>query len=777
MSSLGFDIGLRALLSAQTQLETIGHNLANASTPGYSRQSTLISTAHSQLMHGLVQGGGVQTDAIQRAVDAVLHGRITSQTASLSRLDARIGILTQLETFLGGTSATGPASMLQKFSESLASLSASPSDSVLRTSTVQNAISLTGRLNQLSDDLHTLHGGLAKQVEVDVHAVNDLARQIDTLNREIVGTPGGAGAANDLRDQRDQALRELSKYVDVRSLEDSHGAARVLIGGRMLVSPTSYEQLRMKSSAGGAFTLQIGGSDVEVGGGEIGGLMAMRDDGSSSLGSELDAFARNLIYQTNRAHSTGVSVDGPMQGLHGAYALIDQNLDGNVTDELLSRSGLPFDIENGSLYVNVTDRATGSIRTHQVSIDTGSTTVGAFLASLDALPNVSAKLDGANRISIQADSGFGLDFAARLDGDPDDVGSFGGERASLGSAVDGPFVLANGDTLDFTGSIGSFSVALNATSFANIGAATADELAAALNADANFSANGLVASSVGNSLVVQTTQGGATQSFTVDGGTALSTLGWTANTTVTGDDVGATPHISGKYTGSTNGELVFRPNMDGEIGTTPGLLVGVYDGNGNHLTDLDVGPGYHPGDKLDVLDGVQVAFDYGALSATDNDVFHVDLVADSDSARALPALGLNGFFVGTDAGTIAVRADIASDPSRLASSLSGAPGDAANLQRMIAVQSQSLDELGGATLDGRLPELVGNIAFELDSANGSRDVEQQLLDGLDARRESISGVNTDEELAHMVEQQQAYGTAAQFMKVVNDMQSELFNLL
>jgi flagellar hook-associated protein 1 FlgK len=217
--------------------------------------------------------------------------------------------------------------------------------------------------------------------------------------------------------------------------------------------------------------------------------------------------------------------------------------------------------------------------------------------------------------------------------------------------------------------------------------------------------------------------------------------------------------------------------MDGAIGTTQGLVIGVYDANGAKITDLQVGAGYQPGTELEVADGVKVAFGFGQVSATDHDLFQVEVIADSDTARALPALGLNNFFDGLDASSIAVRDDLLADPDRLAASRSGAVGDAGNLLRMIAVESQGLASLGGASLNERFSEIVGEVGFELQSSSDAHDAEQVTLSTLETRRERISGVNPDEELVEMIEQQQAYAAAAQYLRVINDITSELINLI
>lgn len=778
MSTLGVNIGLKALLAAQASLETIGHNLANASTPGYSRQRVETSTSLPMRLRGLVQGTGLQADAISRAVDTLLHGRITSQHSMLGRLDARLDVMSSVESLLGGASDTGTPVLFKKMFQAFAALSTAPEDATLRTGAVQSAASLATGLQRLADQGATLGRDVFLRLRSDAEQVNRIAERIGDLNRQISGSELGAAAANDLRDAREQALVELSRFVDVRSVEEPGGAVRVLVGGRMLVSPTTTARLEVEGDpADGQVGLRLDGEPVDVTGGEIGGLLAIQTGFLPRVEAEVDLFARNLILESNRVHSTGVPASGSFRSLTAANALVDQDHDGSVGDELLANAGLPFEVSSGDLYVNLVDEASGSISKHRIAIDASRTSAAQLVAALDGIPHLSAAIDASGRVQIGADAGFRFDFSARLDPDPDEAGSFGGGSASLATQAGQPFALAVGDTLDFTTPSGSFSVVFGAASFAQIGAATASEVAAALEADPGFQASGLIASTVGGQLVVQTSGTGASETFQVTGGAAAAALGWGAGTTVAGSDFDVAPKVSGTYGGASTGAWTFTPNMDGTIGTTPGLVIEVRDEAGVLLASLDVGPGYAPGDEIDVLDGVRVAFGYGEVSQSDGDLFRLDVVADSDSSDALVALGLNSLFVGHDARTIAVRDEILDDPGRLATSVSGAPGDGSNVLRFLSLEADGIPGLGGRSLDESLADVVSGVGLEIDAARGARETESALLDSLESRRDEVSGVNTDEELVHMVEQEQAYSAAAQYLRVVNEITAELINIL
>jgi flagellar hook-associated protein 1 len=778
MSSIATTIGLNSLLASQAGLETIGHNLSNAITPGYSRQTLRVSPSMPLNMRGLIQGTGVHTDVIARTVDSLLHGRITTQMSSIGRLHSRLDTLANVESFLGGSTDTGLPALFKKMFQSMASLSTAPEDAVLRTSAVQSAGSVAQGLNQLATNTSSLSRDTFLRIHANVQQANSIVEEIGDLNRQIMSSEVGTASANDLRDQRDQKIKELSQYIDLRTVEDGRGAVRVMVGGRILVSPTTTATLEVTGDPStGDVTVSIDDIAIDVQGGEIGGLLSLQHDFLPHFQDDIDAFARNLILQANRVHSTGVPKSGSFQMLVASERMVDNDQDGTVADELLTAAGLPFDVSSGELYVNVVSEATGAVQKHRIAIDATRMTAGQLAAALDAVPNLSSSLDGQGRLQINADAGYRFDFSSRLVANPDTIGSFGSGRASIATPAAGPYALSDGDTLDFVGPSSSFSVAFDATSFRQINAATADEIAAALNADANFVANGMVANSVGGTLVVQSSGSGAVEQFQVSGGSSLAALGLNAGTTVTGADSSVAPHVSGVYTGTTNGQWTLRPNMDGMIGTTPGLVIEVFDASGAKLADIDVGPGYTPGEEVDVLDGIKMAFGYGQVSASDGDLFQLDVVADSDTSDVLVALGVNSLFTGQDAATIGVNADIMSDPSLLAASVSGAPGDGSNVLRMISIESHSIDALSQKSLDEHLADVVSGVALQIDSGSGAQEAEQFLLDGLEARRDQVSGVNTDEELVHMIEQEQSYQAAARFLSVINEMTNELMAIL
>ena len=779
MTNIGLSTGLKALLASQASLQTIGHNISNANTPGYSRQRLDIGASRALLQRGRLIGSGVTSGQVTRATDSLLLVRTTTQVASLNRLQASLGGMTEVEALLGEPGGFGIGDGMTAFFGAASELSTSTEDLVLRTGLLQQASAMTTQFNQLSSTMSSIRFDNANQVAIQVKQVNSIAAQIVTLNREISQTEATGIPANDLRDSREEKMRELSTFVDMEFYEDDNGVVRITTGGRLLVGGTKSFEMSSVTQGDGSVDLFVEGSTLPVTlkQGRLAGLIRVGDEFIPGLGTKFDELARNLIFEVNKLHSTGTPIQGQFSNLTSTYAVQDNDLDGLATDELISASGLPFEIQDGELYVNVTRLDTGALETTRIEIDASTTTVGAFLEELNAIEGVNANLNGFGRLQVFADAGFGYDFAPRLNGQPDQHGTLGGGKASLGAGAQGPYALSDGDTLQLTGPVSTFTVTLAAADFAEMSQATAEELATALNADPGMQANGLAAVVTDDRLYIQTAATGSTAQFSLDGGTAAAGLGLVGGTVVTGADTSVDIQVSGSFSGEDNGHFVFTPRGDGVVGTTPGLQVDVHTASGQLVATLDLGDSYQPGTLIEVDQGISVSFGVGELSATHNDSARLELLADSDTSDVLAAFGLNAFFTGTGAGDIAVRGDLEGNPDLIAAGATGAAGDNQTLLAMLDLQSGGVEGLGGETLGDFYGDVVSDVGFEISTATASSEVELYLLQNLESRREQASGVNVDEEMVDMVRFEQSFGAASRYIQVLNELSQEVLRLI
>ncbi len=778
MASLGLNIGLRSLLTSQSALETVGHNISNANTEGYSRQELKISAARTLQLRGLEMGSGVVGDVVLRTEDALLTRRIVAQASLVQRLDSMVVNMGGVESLLGEPGGFGLGQLMDGFFGAIGDLSSNPEDVVFRSGVTQAATALTSQFHQLADELSQLQSEATDRVDAFTEEVNIRAGEIAELNKEITKVEATGVTANDLRDQRDLALSKLARQIDITYHENEQGAVRVLVNGQLLVGPTTVNELRASTDQDGKVQLFVEGGTQPVlpASGEIGGLLEFAEGFVPDLREKIDTLARAVILESNRAHSTGIPQSGGFKNLAGAFALVDQDNDGEVRDELLANAGLPFDLQDGVLYVHVQDTETGDLITSRIDIDTQRMTVSDLLGEFNQIDNVSASLDSFGRFQITAASGKRFDFSRRLNSTPDALGTFGSGRASLGATTSGPFNLIAGSTLDLTGPVSSFSITFDPSDFDDMSDAKASEVVAVMNASTDMSSNLLRAVAVGEQVFIQTIGTGSSETFTVDGGTAAGALGFSAATTVAGHDTSVQVDVSGEYTGTNNQLFVFTPDGDGEIGTTSGLQISVTTAEGQPVTTLDVGDGYLPGTPLTVADGISVSFSFGSISATDNDSFQLNAIADSDTSDVLVGLGLNSLFNGTDAETFELRQDIADDPELLAASASGATGDNGVLLDLMALQSGDVESLGGSFSEF-YGAVVGGVGFDISSTQNSLDVEQFLATSLEDRRQQVAGVNVDEELVNMIQYEQAFGAAGRFIQVINQLSQEVLNLI
>ncbi len=779
----GFGAGLAALRAAQLGMQTAGNNVANANTPGYSRQRVELGTALSYGIRGNLQvGAGVDVNGISRMVDDGLERRIQFQLGLVGAAELDNLRYREIETIFAEPD-DGLSSSYKDLFGALDQVRTDPSDRALRGGLIQSGSTISQQFNLIAQRLGDLGGSTFDEVRGLTRQVNQRTRAIARLNEQILSAEASGADANDLRDTRSQHIKELGKLLDTRAIERSRGSVDLLVGGSLVVAGGRATDLRVGKTGAGNTQLVVGDNraPAQISEGRIAALIRQEQGGLPSYMTRVDELARTTILEWNRLHSTGMPATGPFHSLIAANSAVDGDGDGVIGDELLSQAGFDFDIEQGSLYVAVTNTETGQLQRSRIDIDPNAMTLQDFANELTAIDHINASVDPTGRLRINADSGYGFDFSPRLDPNPD-AGTFGGLNPTIGSTGAGPYDL-NGQTFPVTFDVTTgtalspttTTVTLEATDFLNTGAATTEELVAAINADLG---NAATASSVGGRLVIQSDQGGADSELrlTEGSGTALADLGMATATTVSGRDNALEVRIEGSYEGQENQQFTFVAENSGTIGVTDDLRVRVLDQNGQLVTTLDVGSQYEPGEAIALGNGVRVSFGPGELSGESGQVFALDALADSDTSDILVATGLNSFFLGSSAADMSVNEDLMANPDRLAAGLGAASGDAGNLSRLIALRDRDLGDLDSNTIEDFYADLVGDIGFETAASNSALEAQAQLLGQLEADREAVSGVNIDEEMVDLLKYQQSYEAAARFISVAQEMTDVLINL-
>ena len=233
--------------------------------------------------------------------------------------------------------------------------------------------------------------------------------------------------------------------------------------------------------------------------------------------------------------------------------------------------------------------------------------------------------------------------------------------------------------------------------------------------------------------------------------------------------------ISGQYNGTESQPVTITALGSGQIGKTDGLAIQVADHLGNVINEFNVGDGYEAGSTIDLGDGVEISLGIGEINS--GDTFEVVRAAKSDTSGVLSSLGLNSFFTGTDATSIAVNQSILDDPNRLATSKTGLIADSQNLALMIELREQRVLDDGQVVFEEFLLEANAEIGFRVQS---SQSVQTSLIDlqfQYETERDSISGVDINEEMVGLAQYQKQYEAAIQIVRTMESMLDDLFNII
>ncbi len=315
MSSL-LNVGARALLANQIALSTTGHNIANASTAGYSRQSAVMSQVEGQYTGGGYIGKGVQVTTIERAHSEFLT-RQASVAGSVSAMDStRATQLASLEDiFQGGTSGLGAAvsDMLNAFTD----VASTPGDITARNVVLTRADEMAARFRNAETQLNDLQTGVNANLADSVITVNSLATRIAALNEEISRSVGTGQSPNDLLDQREQMMRELSQHVQTSTVEADDGTLGVFVGSQALVLGNSTAKVSIGSGGDGTSKLTItrGALTSEIdestlAGGSVAGLLRFQNADIASARNGLGRMALAISNEVNAQNRLGLDLDG-----------------------------------------------------------------------------------------------------------------------------------------------------------------------------------------------------------------------------------------------------------------------------------------------------------------------------------------------------------------------------------------------------------------------------------------------------------------------------------
>ena len=397
--SSALNIGSLALNANLSALQVIGHNIANVNTAGYSRQTVEMRSAGYQSMGGFYLGRGVELGTVARMHDAYLTREAQLSSSVASADSERMARLAQLENiFPTGESGLGAAmnDLLNAWSD----VASSPTNMAARSVVIGRGEEIASRLRDTAGQLDILTTSARQQVGDTVNNINRLAADIAKINQTILENQGNAGEPNDLLDQRDQLIGELSKLVQVSTVNADDGRINVFVAGsqplvlgsgaaRLAVVPDSIDgsQQRIQFQQGSS-TMELSGSAL---GGKLGGVVQFIDEDLKDVTNQIGRMALALATTVNTQHALGVNLQG---GTGEPFFVPPADV-----------AGLPVPTNTGNavMHAEVSDPTALKPSDYQVNFTaTGVDIVRLSDGQISSFAGLPAELDG---LSFQIDSG------------------------------------------------------------------------------------------------------------------------------------------------------------------------------------------------------------------------------------------------------------------------------------------------------------------------------------------------------------------------------------
>jgi flagellar hook-associated protein 1 FlgK len=318
-----FQTGVSGLLGYQTALATVGHNISNAATEGYSRQRVEFTARPGDFLGRIVLGQGVEVSAIRRVYDMFITGQVFRNTASLSRLDTFYNMSAGVDGMLGDP-ATSLSAGLQDFFETVNGVASDPASLPAREAMLAQAQAMIDRFHNVDSRLSDLEQEINARLSAAVSEVNALSAAIADVNEQISHNSASGAVPNDLLDQRDQLIRQLNDQIQVTTFVQDDGSVNVFAGnGLSLVHGFQSEQLGLVQNSHQSGRLDIaflgnGSTSVAItgslGGGIIGGALDFRREVLDPTRNQVGKIALAFAQTFNAQHREGMDLLGQMGG-------------------------------------------------------------------------------------------------------------------------------------------------------------------------------------------------------------------------------------------------------------------------------------------------------------------------------------------------------------------------------------------------------------------------------------------------------------------------------
>ncbi|TNE68932.1 flagellar hook-associated protein FlgK [bacterium] len=305
------EIGKRGMFAGQRSLDVIGQNIANAATPGYTRQrADLVPLDYKS--NGMSIGLGVNVAQVTQLRDSIIDAQVRQKEGEVGEFNEKIKVYEQLEVLFASGADNDLDKLITSFFNSFSELSNNPESLALRENVLFSAQNLTTRFGELSTSLDEIQNSLVKDSTMVIDEVNRLTADIARLNVAIANGASTGQPDNYSLDLRNQRLNDLAQYVDVNVIYDSTGMAEVRMGNIVVVQSGKASVVEPEfDSVNNVFRLRLNnGRTVKDVGGKLGASVEVYSQVLPSFKEKLDSLAQNVVEKVNALHVNGFDLNG-----------------------------------------------------------------------------------------------------------------------------------------------------------------------------------------------------------------------------------------------------------------------------------------------------------------------------------------------------------------------------------------------------------------------------------------------------------------------------------
>ena len=349
--TLLMNIARGAMLVQQKGLDVTGHNIANVNTPGYTRQALVLQSSEDTSLNRIKLGYGVNADSVTQVFDFFTTKSINQKTSSLSEYETEKSVLDYVQSLFNDQAGNGLNQAMADFWNAWQDLSNNPGGIPERTALLQKAQNMCNEFQMTRNNLTQTKDQMNVSLTLGIEETNTVIKQIARLNQQIVQAETIGTKSNDLRDQRNNLIQNLSQLIDISYLEKDTGA--VTVNTKSGVALVDGDLSWTLSQRGDEIYWNNIQNDIsnQLTGGKIGAWLDLKDNILPQYIANLDELAGTMIDRVNHLHYNGYTLDGQPN----KYFFNQLNFPSDVTYGTWSGASI---VSSGGVYANTAPAGT-----------------------------------------------------------------------------------------------------------------------------------------------------------------------------------------------------------------------------------------------------------------------------------------------------------------------------------------------------------------------------------------------------------------------------------